>query len=266
MPKLKIWTPEKLAIRAEKTKQTCLLKYGVDNPFKSTIIKNKIKNKKIELYNNINYNNREKANNTCLQKYGVQHPIQNKNIQSQITIARTNSFVLKLFDGTRLNRMVIPLFNPNDFTTVQDFYQFECISCHTIFNSNIEDGKIPKCPSCFARNNVSMPEIEFLDHLHIIDRQKYIKPYKVDGIKNKKIFEFLGDYWHGNPQIFLSDGMNYSAKTTFGELYIKTIKKFVELKAQGYDIYYVWENEWNRWKQRKQSSFPLRKYKENIII
>jgi len=162
-----------------------------------------------------------------------------------------------------------PLFDPQDYKSVQDLYPFECNICYTIFNSNIEDGKIPKCPSCSPPNNISLMEIEFLNYLKIPpsieNRQKYIKPYKIDGVKGKKIFEFLGDYWHGNPKIFLPHKLNLSNGIPFEDLYTNTMKKFVELKAKGYDIYYIWENDWNQWKRKTISTFPIKKYKYGTI-
>ena len=56
-----------------KMKQTCMKIYGVDNPSKSNIIKNKIKNKLCK--NGIWYNEtdefKKKSKETCLKKYGV---------------------------------------------------------------------------------------------------------------------------------------------------------------------------------------------------
>ena len=54
-------------------KQTFLRKYGVENPYQSEIIKNKIKNTNIERYGNENYRNVNKAKQTCLNNYGVEN-------------------------------------------------------------------------------------------------------------------------------------------------------------------------------------------------
>lgn len=104
------------------------------------------------------------------------------------------------------------------------------------------------CPKCVSI--VSKPETEWLNYLNIKDRQKYIKPYKVDGIdyNNKIVYEFLGDYWHGNPKKFKSTDLNKHTKTTFGELLKKTFKKFDNIKKNGYSVKYVWESDWNKFK------------------
>jgi hypothetical protein len=106
------------------------------------------------------------------------------------------------------------------------------------------------CPKC--THHISKPEIEFLNYVNVPDteenRQKYIKPYKVDGIIGNVIYEFLGDYYHGNPQKFNKTDAHPSKKTTFGELYENTIKKLKHLKNSGYTVKYIWESDWKRFK------------------
>lgn len=78
-------------------------------------------------------------------------------------------------------------------------------------------------------------------------RQMHIGKYKVDGVNGNEIFEFLGDYWHGNPQKFEAKEINESCKVTYGELLQKTFLKFQTLKTMGYRINYIWENEWKKY-------------------
>lgn len=119
------------------------------------------------------------------------------------------------------------------------------------------------CPKC--SHFISRPEEEFLDALGIPkeSRQRYIQPYRVDGIRDKKVFEFLGDYWHGNPRIYSSDDTNASVKKTFGYLYRKTMSKFNDLNKLGYDIYYMWENDWTWWKRNKSNPIPVQNFSQN---
>jgi hypothetical protein len=63
--------------RVEKMKQTCLEKYGVDNPFKNEEIKEKIKQTNLEKYGVENYAQteecKEKAKQTNLERYSVEY-------------------------------------------------------------------------------------------------------------------------------------------------------------------------------------------------
>lgn len=107
------------------------------------------------------------------------------------------------------------------------------------------------CPRC--KNYVSKPEVEFLNLMQvpIESRQIYIGRYKVDGVKGNEIFEFLGDYWHGNPQRFSPNEVNESCNMTFGALLKKTFLKFKSLKEMGYNINYIWEHEWKNYRKQK---------------
>jgi hypothetical protein len=105
------------------------------------------------------------------------------------------------------------------------------------------------CPICF--HNISKSETQFLDYLNIKDRNLYIKPYRVDGYNKETntIYEFLGDYYHGNPNIFNLNDINKTCKKTFGELYNNTFKKLNDLKNRGYEVKYIWESDWKRHKK-----------------
>jgi hypothetical protein len=73
------------------------------------------------------------------------------------------------------------------------------------------------CPRCCI--NISRPELEWLDYIRIPQewRQKSIKInnrlFKPDAIdkKNKIVYEFYGDYWHGNPDKYNSNAINRQA-------------------------------------------------------
>jgi hypothetical protein len=109
------------------------------------------------------------------------------------------------------------------------------------------------CPKCISR--ISKPEIEFLDYLKIPDtkenRQKYIKPYKIDGYDDKTntIYEFLGDYWHGNPKKFNGKNIHPKRKISYNKLREKTFKKLQKLKSLGYNVKYIWQNDWKEFKK-----------------
>ena len=71
----------------EKSKQTCLEKYGVENAIQSQLIKEKSKQTCLSKYG-VEYGLqssiiREKSKNTMLDKYGVEYPCQNPTIQEK---------------------------------------------------------------------------------------------------------------------------------------------------------------------------------------
>jgi hypothetical protein len=64
-------------------------------------------------------------------------------------------------------------------------------------------------------------------------------------ICQKKIIEFAGDYWHGNPAIYKSDFYNAKAKMTAKELYENTLKRNQILQnVYNCKVLTVWENDY----------------------
>jgi Zn finger protein HypA/HybF involved in hydrogenase expression len=118
------------------------------------------------------------------------------------------------------------------------------------------------CPRCFYR--ISKAETDFLNILNIPNtkdnRQVLLFNQQVDRLKDKTVYEFLGDYWHGNPLKFPSNELNQKVKQTFGLLYSKTIKKFQKLKDNGYVIKYIWESDWKLWNKNKSMPLPMKEY------
>ena len=121
------------------------------------------------------------------------------------------------------------------------------------------------CVKCTS--NISNKEIKFLNYLDIPDtpnnRQKKILGFNVDGIdyKTNTIYEFLGDYWHGNPKIHNRNNINKANKISFGELYDFTFhKKFKILKENGYSVKYIWENDWDCWNKNQNQKIPIIEY------
>ena len=82
----------------------------------------------------------------------------------------------------------------------------------------------------------------------VLERERYIpvgRGTTVDGFDSitNTVFEFLGDYWHGNPDRFSPKKTNPSNKQKFGTLYLKTFDKLDSLIRVGYKVIYRWESE-----------------------
>lgn len=107
------------------------------------------------------------------------------------------------------------------------------------------------CPKC--SRTVSNKSQKWLDSLKIPEdwRENTIKingkMYKPDGLdkENQIIYEFYGDFWHGNPEVFDKNKINVANNKTFEFLYEKTLNREKELKKAGYDIVSIWEKEFD---------------------
>lgn len=73
------------------------------------------------------------------------------------------------------------------------------------------------------------------------------KLYRVDALdkENKVVYEFNGDFWHGNPKKYDPNGINPINKIKFGELYEKTMKKREDLENNGYTVISIWESDFD---------------------
>jgi very-short-patch-repair endonuclease len=101
------------------------------------------------------------------------------------------------------------------------------------------------CPKCGDRFGIK--ENLWLDSLNIKERQIRIGRYVVDGYcsKTKTIYEFNGDFWHGNPDVYNQEELNIVNNTKFGDLYKKTRNREKYLSDLGFNIVSIWENDFN---------------------
>ena len=98
-----------------------------------------------------------------------------------------------------------------------------------------------------------------MDELNVsIDKRNiYIKfgkkTFCVDGVDhdNKIIYEFYGDFFHGNPSVYKKDDINPLLKETYGSLYNKTINKEKIILNSGYKLKTIWESEYKKMKNEK---------------
>ena len=58
----------------ERAAETCLERYGVDNPFKSETFQRKARETRLRRYGDEHYSNHDKARRTCLERYGYKVP------------------------------------------------------------------------------------------------------------------------------------------------------------------------------------------------
>ena len=75
--------------------------------------------------------------------------------------------------------------------------------------------------------------------------------YKADGyfeLDNKKyVVESHGNFFHGNPKIYKPDSICKLRRITFGELYKKTEERMYRIKALGYKVIFIWEQDYKQY-------------------
>ncbi len=71
------------------------------------------------------------------------------------------------------------------------------------------------------------------------------KKYRVDAFDSttNTIYEFYGDFWHGNPKVYNPTDINWRNKISFAELYDKTLLRENIYLAANYKVISIWEND-----------------------
>lgn len=181
-------------------------------------------------------------NNHLYQKSGCPKCSDNKKIDRDEFIKRA-----RLKHGNRYNYNKI-IYKGNKIKI-----EIEC-RIHGYFwqkpNAHLSGNGCPKCA-----NTSSVGEKLWLDSLGIPDSKQcrrvriYInnkKFYIVDGYdpQTKTVYEFNGDFWHGNLNLYNANTINYRTKTTFKQLYEKTLEKELNLINAGYRVVSIWQSDW----------------------
>lgn len=106
------------------------------------------------------------------------------------------------------------------------------------------------CPRC--SKNISKKEILWLNSLGIpvelrnqtihLNQRKFIKVDAFDKATNT-VYEFYGDYWHGNPNKHDPNNINAHNKKSFGALYMQTLERQNLIRAEGYNLVFIWESD-----------------------
>jgi hypothetical protein len=113
------------------------------------------------------------------------------------------------------------------------------------------------CVKCCS--SVSRCELEWIAYLTVAYASHSLQTqYKIESTKYaadayckdlNRIFEFHGDFWHGNPAMYSCDEINPRTKTTYGRLYAKTLAKHDIYEKLGFAVSFVWESDWLRAKR-----------------
>jgi hypothetical protein len=134
------------------------------------------------------------------------------------------------------------------------------------------------CPKC-CTNGYSKLQIEWLnyvseqEHINIIHAENggeyHIQNIgKVDGYckENNTVYEFHGDFYHGNPIKYNSSDINPKTYKSYGELYDKTLKRDEMIISKDYKLVTMWEYEFLKLrKQINKDIKDLNKTKLQIV-
>jgi hypothetical protein len=253
----------------EAAKQTNLERYGTEYTFQSENNKNKSKLTCLEKYGYESHNKSAIVNTKkklrFLERYGVENPFQSEYIKDKIK--KTNIKKYGVNNNTQLNMInILPLISDKDWL----FEQYIVLGKTTyqiaqeLNISDVTIGNYLKKHEIEVRYTVgySMKCIKWLESIiqqeqifiqHAMNGGEYQIPgtrFKVDGYceETNTCYEFHGDLFHGNPDLFEDDARPHFYKNhlTAKELYYKTIERENKIKEMGYNLITMWENDFNQ--------------------
>lgn len=247
----------------QKKKDSCMERFGAENPFASDQIKKKKKESCLQRYGVDHYAKtaefKENYTKLMLEKYGVENYFQTQTVidknkefyktdeWKQCIENRKVKFKTTVFERMKekLKEQYEFLFEEKDYNGVNGIYKFKCRKCNTIVSSNLDDGKIPRCNVCnplITSKGQSIIENEIANFIRSIYKDSIIEhsrsiiaPQELDiYIKERKIaIELDGLYWHSDDYVHKNYHLDKTNKCTQNNIH----------------LIHIFEDEWNN-KQR----------------
>lgn len=224
-----------------KRQATNLERYGCKEAFQSDAIK-------------------KKRQNALIVKYGVPHAMMSDVVKQKRSINNTQKWGVKAYKQKHMMAALSLLDDPvwliNEYVTkMKNAYQIADelgVERTTVLNRlkcyNI--GIRPSSPysqKCVAWLEQIM-ENEHINIKHAANGGEYRLPgtnIRVDGFcaETNTVYEFYGDYWHGNPAVFNPALFNTQKNKTMEELYNATIDREQHIRSLGYNLIVIWERD-----------------------
>ncbi len=245
-----------------------LEKLGVEYPIQSAKIREKFTNTMMERHGVEHAHQsvyiRNKFTTTMTERYGTNHALQNKHV-----LEAKNTTCLDRF-GVGNNRQqhmihILPLITDKDWMIDQYITQKKpagviaqklgCLDAHIVCNylrdHNVEIRSIDTYSYKSCSWIESTMESENIHIQHAMNGGEFSIPttrYHADGYcsETNTIYEFYGDYWHGNPKIYEPDFYNKNKDMTMGKAYQKTIERENKIKSLGYNLITIWESDYEQ--------------------
>ncbi|MGI0075826.1 MAG: DUF7487 domain-containing protein [Nitrosopumilaceae archaeon] len=247
----------------QRVKHTCLKNNGVENPLQSKRIQEKQKQTMFKRYGVRNPSQLQLVKNkkihTCLKNYGVNHSLQSEKILNK---AKQTNIQRYGVENSNQKHMIDILPLLQDYNWLYDQYATQQKSASQIgCELNIFYGTVLVY---LRKHNIKIRDVNTFSHKQIlwlesimkeqnifIQHAQNIGEYKISGTRyvvdgycqqTNTVYEFYGDFFHGNPNIFKSDFYNNIMYKTAGELYQKTLEREDIIRSLGFNIVTIWES------------------------
>ena len=204
--------------RIKKSKKTCLIKYGVDNVSKSSIVK-------------------DKKAQTFIRNYGIDNIFRTDGFAKYVTSIMIEKYgKARNTNGELISKKRLE-FSDKKWKDIQDKTKKTIQEKYGNINENI------------WKYSSSLEDIvkNVLDKNNIVYKpQKFVsgRSYDIHILNTNILIEINGDYWHANPKLY-NDGemINYAGKgkCLVNEIWDKDTEKLKIANDSGFDVIYLWE-------------------------
>lgn len=210
----------------KKSKKTCISHFNVDNCMKNKDIQNKSKETKLIRYGDENYRNVEKfiismTSKTPEEKQSIQIKKDNTRINNYGSLEESYKSAQEKYKITCQNK-----YGVNNY--------FQLLDDQSVYHFSKGEKELSKFISTIYSGKI------------IENDRTVLNGFEIDILlPDLKIgFEYNGDYWHANPNIYDENFINLSSKMTYKEIHEKDDKKIKLASNMGYTIITIWENDW----------------------
>ncbi len=242
----------------EKAKQTNIEKYGIGSfPYREAALLTMVEKYGVE-YSGQSEELVNKRIVTCLNKYGTDNPRKSPTVK--LKIKQTN---LKNHNGVHssqqhisnvLHLMKDPLWVENQYLTQNNTsaqIANKVGTTGTTILRYIHKHNIKIKPQCKISNICTKWLTQLSEQYRTTIEPEYRIPgtqYSVDGycLETNTVYEFHGDFFHGNPNKYAQDFLNTKLNKTMGNLYHDTIERENKIKSLGYNLAVMWESDFNK--------------------
>jgi flagellar hook protein FlgE len=253
----------------EKKKQNFITKYGTEHPSQTEGVKAKQKQTNFDKHNgkwaNQTEEKQEQSKQTMIKKYGVEYPLQSKVCLDNLKQNNQKKYGCDYPTQTHLINILPLLEDPiwmyTEYVTKRKSahhiaYELGDVSYTTVIKYLRMHGiEIRLMELSSLKCAIWLESIMKQEHIYIQydknDGEFFFEEgstKRADGYcaDTNTIYEFHGNYWHGNPTLYDASVWNEWTKSTMGDLYQATIERENKIKALGYNLVVMWESEWDK--------------------
>lgn len=206
-------------------------------------------------YHNINTKIKIKCNTHGIFEQIPQYHLSGYGCQKCSNIVRnTDDFIVK----SNIIHKNIYDYSQSNYLGTREQIKIIC-KIHGIFsqspNDHLSGNGCQKCAiGCFSKisikwlDGIAKTENIFIQHAGNIGEKKIKindRIFKFDGFceTSNTVYEFYGDFWHGNLSKYNQNDIHPIIKKPFGDLYNETIQREKIIISEGYNLITIWESE-----------------------